>query len=74
VPAILVSPWVPKNTVVNDGRNFEHASIPATVSNWLLPTFDNTQRSAREAAAPTFLDLLSLNVMRTAADTPELKL
>jgi phospholipase C len=69
VPAILVSPWVPKNTVVQDARNFEHASIPATVTNWLLPGFDDNQRSSREAAAPTFLDLLSLDTMRTDALT-----
>jgi len=67
VPAILVSPYVAKGTVVNGV--FEHASIPATAMKWLLPNFDNTQRSPREAAAPTFLDLLTLDTMRT--DTPE---
>jgi phospholipase C len=71
VPAVLVSPWVAKGTVVNDARNFEHASIPATATNWLLPTFDNAQRSVREAAAPTFLDLLT-NTMRN--DAPEFSL
>jgi phospholipase C len=65
VPAILVSPWVTKNTVVDDGRIFEHASIPATVMNWLVPGFPNDQRSQREAVAPTFLDLLSNPVART---------
>ena len=69
VPAILVSPFVAKGTVVDDGRVFEHASIPATAMKWLLPNFDNTQRSPREVAAPTFLDLLTLDTMRT--DTPE---
>jgi phospholipase C len=73
VPAVLVSPWVPRGTVVSpllaDGtvdqkRIFEHASIPATVTNFFLPGFDNKQRSPREAAADTFLDLLSLPVMR----------
>jgi phospholipase C len=66
VPAILVSPWVAKGAINNDV--FEHASIPATAMKWLLPSFDNTQRSAREAAAPTFLDLLT-DTMRT--DAPE---
>jgi phospholipase C len=69
VPAILVSPFVAKGTVVDDGRVFEHSSIPATAMKWLLPNFDNTQRSPREVAAPTFLDLLTLDTMRT--DTPE---
>ena len=64
VPAVLVSPWVPKNTVV-DGRVFEHASIPATVTKWLIGGFDNSQRTPREAAAETFLDLLSLGTRRT---------
>ncbi len=63
VPAVLVSPWVPKGTVV-DGRVFEHASIPATITKWLLPGFDETKRSPRERAAETFLDLLSLPAMR----------
>jgi phospholipase C len=71
VPAILVSPFVAKGTVVDDGRVFEHASIPATATNWLLPGFDNTQRSPREAAASTFLDLLTLPTART--DAPEFK-
>jgi len=62
VPAILVSPWVPKATVV-DGRVFEHASIPATVTKFFIGDYD--QRSPREKAADTFLDLLSLETMRT---------
>jgi phospholipase C len=66
VPAILISPWVPKATVV-DGRTFEHASIPATVTKFFLG--DYTQRTLREAAADTFLDLLTLDTMRT--DCPD---
>lgn len=66
VPAVLISPWIPKGTVV-DGRIFEHASIPATVTKQFLGVFD--ERSPREKAAETFLDLLSAPVMRT--DTPE---
>jgi phospholipase C len=72
VPAVLVSPWVKKGTVVpgvNDPnpRIFEHASIPATVTNFFVdPQFG--PRSPREQAAETFLDLVSLDVMRT--DTP----
>jgi phospholipase C len=62
VPAVLVSPWVPKGTVVS-GRTFEHACIPATVTKFFLGDYD--QRSPREKAADTFLDLLSLPVMRT---------
>jgi phospholipase C len=64
VPAVLVSPWIPKGTIV-DGRVFEHASIPATTTGWLLPSFDLAHpRSAREKVAETFLDLLTLPTMR----------
>jgi phospholipase C len=63
VPAILASPWVSKGTVV-DGRNFDHASIPATVMGWLLPQHGSKNRSVRELNAETFLDLLSLNTAR----------
>jgi len=77
VPAVLVSPWVPKNTVIpgpyqRNGRTFDHASIPATVMKFILKDFDpntllpaNRQKflaqSKREQAAGTFLDLLSDN-------------
>jgi len=75
VPAVLVSPWVPRGTVISpldaagaitNERIFEHASIPATVTNFFLPNFDqNNQRSPREKSTQTFLDLLSLPAMRT---------
>lgn len=75
VPAVLISPWIPKGTIVAplqpdgtvaDPRKFEHASIPGTVTDFFLPDFDkNNSRSQREKAAPTFLDLLSLPTMRT---------
>ncbi len=72
VPAILVSPWIPKHTVVPgagapNGRVFEHASIPATMTKLFVG--DYGKRSDREKAADTFLDLLTLDVMRT--DTPD---
>ena len=63
VPAILVSPWIPKGTVVN--RVFDHASIPATVTSLFLGDYE--PRSPRENNADTFLDLLSLAAPRTDA-------
>jgi phospholipase C len=66
VPAILISPWIPAGTVV-DGRVFEHASIPATVTEHFIGDYD--QRSPREKAAETFLDLITLDAMRT--DCPD---
>jgi phospholipase C len=76
VPAVLVSPWIPKNTVVD--RVFDHASIPATVTRFFLG--DDAARSPREMNADVFLEpnvnavdpqrnLLSLDTMRT--DCPE---
>jgi phospholipase C len=76
VPAILISPWIPKNTVVN--RVFDHASIPATVTKFF--EVDDVARSPRELHADVFIEpnvepvdpernLLSLDVMRT--DCPE---
>jgi phospholipase C len=70
VPAILVSPWIPKGTVVPSFRIFEHASIPATVTKFFLQNYD--ARSPREKAADTFLDLLTRGTMRT--DAPEFDL
>ncbi len=61
VPAILVSPWIPKGTVV-DGRIFEHASIPATVTRFFLGEY--AQRSPREKVAETFHDLLTSPTLR----------
>jgi phospholipase C len=76
VPAILVSPWVPRGTVVS--RVFDHASIPATVTKFFLG--DYSPRSPRETSADIFIEpnvapvdaarnLLSLDVMRT--DCPD---
>jgi phospholipase C len=73
VPAILVSPWVAKGTVVPgpedpvNGRVFEHASIPATATSYFIGDYDN--RSPREKQALTFLDLLT-DTMRVDADCP----
>jgi phospholipase C len=73
VPAILVSPWVAKATVVPgtedpaNGRAFEHSSIPATVTSQFIGPYDS--RSPREKAANTFLDLLG-DTMRPDSDCP----
>jgi phospholipase C len=63
VPAILVSPWIPRGTIVpgtEDPANaqiFEHASIPNTVTNFFLN--GDAQRTDREKQSRTFLNLLS---------------
>jgi len=61
VPALLVSPYIPRGTVVPgpedpaSQRIFEHASIPATVTKKFLQADTGTPR---EQKAETFLDLL----------------
>jgi len=63
VPAVLVSPWIPKGTVISGpevpagGRIFDHASIPATVTNFFIE--GRVKRTMREQNAKTFLDVLS---------------
>jgi phospholipase C len=66
VPAILISPWVPRGTVINEV--FEHASIPATITEFFIG--DYPARSPREIAANTFLNGLSLPTMRADSDCP----
>jgi phospholipase C len=71
VPAIAISPWIPKGGVIAgpedaaNGRVFEHASIPATVMQAFHLNDEN--RSPREKAANTFLDLLT-DQMRPDSD------
>ena len=73
VPALLISPWAGKGKVVpgtedkKKGRVFEHASIPATVTSHFLGSYDD--RTPREKAADTFLDLLT-DDMRSDKDCP----
>jgi len=63
VPAVLISPWIPRGTVVpgtEDPANaqiFEHASIPATVTNLFLN--GDAKRTVREQKANTFLGPLT---------------
>jgi phospholipase C len=73
VPAVLVSPWITKGTVIagpedkNNGRVFEHASIPGTATDHFIGAYD--ARSEREKGASKFLDILG-DVMRPEEDCP----
>jgi phospholipase C len=73
VPAILISPYVQRGIIVpgteagEGARIFEHASIPATVTEFFLS--GDAKRTKREAAASTFLDLLG-DVKRSDTDIP----
>jgi len=76
VPAVLVSPYIPKGTIVPGTesaapRIFEHASIPATVTKYFLK--GDAKQTARERAASTFLDLLS-DEKRPDSEIPFFKL
>jgi phospholipase C len=62
VPAVVISPWIPKNIV--DHRLHDHSSIPAT----LEELFGLDPLTARDRAANTMLPLFSLDAPRT--DTP----
>jgi hypothetical protein len=68
--SMLISPWLPKNTLIQEPRGptptsqFEHSSIPATVKNLFgLPAF----LTRRDAWAGSFDELLTLDAPRTDA-------
>jgi phospholipase C len=67
VPAIVVSPWVPRGTVDNH-TVYDHASVPATLRTRFAPTADPL--TDRDRHAETFLHLLSLPSPR--GDAPDL--
>jgi phospholipase C len=61
VPAIVISPWIPKNRV--DHRLYDHSSIPATVEQ----RFGIDALTERDRAANSVLSLLSLDAAREDA-------
>jgi phospholipase C len=61
VPAVIVSPLIPRNLV--DHRLYDHASIPAT----LEALFGLKALTRRDAAANNLTSLLSLSIPRTDA-------
>jgi phospholipase C/MFS family permease/energy-coupling factor transporter ATP-binding protein EcfA2 len=65
VPAIIVSPYIPRGTV--DHTVYEHASIPATAFELFLK--DYSRRARRETNANAFDRVLTLSTPRPATDT-----
>jgi phospholipase C len=65
VPAIIVSPYIPRGTI--DHMVYEHASIPATAFELFLK--DYSRRARRETNANTFDRVLTLSTPRPATDT-----
>ena len=58
VPAVVISPWIPRNVV--DHRLYDHSSIPATVEK----LFGIDPLTERDRAANSVLPLLSLDAAR----------
>lgn len=69
VPAVLISPWISPGTVIDEV--FEHASIPATATDYFIGTYE--ERSPREVAANTFLGYLNQPKIRTDDSCPVFK-
>jgi phospholipase C len=68
VPAVIVSPWVPVRSVFTD--EYRHTSLMATLrATWNL----GEPFTAREAAAPTFGHLLSLETPRAPETWPNVE-
>ncbi|HBB88142.1 MAG TPA: phosphoesterase [Blastocatellia bacterium] len=59
VPAVLVSPYIPKRTIIND-RVFDHASIISTARKVFLKGVPNSALTERDRNANTFEDCLTL--------------
>jgi phospholipase C len=61
VPAVVCSPWIPRNVI--DHREYDHASVPATVEQlWGLPSMTDRDRHAFDLSR-----LLTLPLPRTDA-------
>jgi len=71
VPTLMISPWIPKGTVVSEpinGTHFEHSSFPATIRKWFAA--DQPTLTARDAWASTFDFIVdSLDAPRTDCPT-----
>lgn len=65
VPAVIVSPYIPRGTV--DHTVYDHASIPATATKFFFG--DYSPRSPRERSANTFDRVLTLSTPRPNVDT-----
>jgi phospholipase C len=67
VPAVAVSPWIAAGTVFRSDRTvpYDHASIPATLRDWLGIPASVMLPSRRVAAAPTLAQLVTLSAPRS---------
>jgi phospholipase C len=69
VPAVVVSPWIQAGTVFRSdsvvGVPYDHASILASLRDWLEISSEKMLPSTRVANAPTLAQVLSLQTPRT---------
>jgi phospholipase C len=64
VPAVLVSPFIQKGTIIHD-KVFDHTSIIATARRLFISDFANSFLTQRDRNAQTFEDCLTLNTARS---------
>lgn len=72
VPAVAVSPWIAPGTVFRSDREapYDHASIAATLRDWLAIPAERMPPSRRIERAPTLAQLLTLEAPRSAPEIP----
>jgi phospholipase C len=63
VPAVLVSPFIPKRTIIHD-KVFDHTSIIATARKLFIQDWEKFPLTRRDAQANTFEDCLTLTSAR----------
>ena len=63
VPAVLVSPFIQKGTIIHDV--FDHSSIIATARKLFIPEWEKFALTERDRHANTFEDCLNLSSART---------
>jgi phospholipase C len=64
VPAVLVSPFIKKGTIIHD-KVFDHTSIIATARKLFIPEWEKFALTERDRHANTFEDCLNLSSPRT---------
>jgi phospholipase C len=63
VPAVLVSPFIPRGTIIHD-KIFDHTSVIATARKLFIPNSDQFFLTERDRQAKTFEDCLTLATPR----------
>jgi phospholipase C len=64
VPAVLVSPFIPRGTIIHD-KIFDHTSVIATARKLFVPEWEKSFLTERDRLANTFEDCVTLASPRT---------